>query len=145
MGFFKICFLVIFMLNLTMKVMDQKRCVKEKRSVPWPQDFSGLDTQNNQKTRNGHKSFLPPGFRKPQDSLSRFQGKSWQNLTRSGTQLEFQFYHPSLDLKTHPIQRQRATRAQSMNQKSPSVGSKASPVNNRRKGSCCQTKGKVAL
>ena len=62
-----------------MKVMDQKRCVKEKRSVPWPQDFSGLDTQSNQKTRNGHKSFLPPGFRKPQDSLSRFQGKSWQN------------------------------------------------------------------
>ena len=62
-----------------MKVMDQKRCVKEKRSVPWPQDFSGLDTQSNQETRNGYTSFLPPGFRKPQDSLSRFQGKSWQN------------------------------------------------------------------
>ncbi len=59
MGFFKICFLAKFMLNLTMKVMDQKRCVKEKRSAPWPQDFSGLDTQSSMK---GFCVTLPPFF-----------------------------------------------------------------------------------
>ena len=77
-----------------MKVMDQKPTLKEKRSVQLPQDFSWLDTESNQKTRNGHTSFLPPGFRKSQDSRI----KSWQNLTRSGATFELQFSHPSFRL-----------------------------------------------